>query len=167
MNKKLLTIAVLLAVLFFIAGYFTKVKFKATVPGHKLTANLSPLSPIIVARLDQTGVSTANSGVAQTFFTAPVSGYYRLGIYIPQSAGCATLGPAALSLSESWTDATTTRTDTGTLPLATSPGATNLLWNIQESWIAASTNVTVTFTYTACSSGTWTYDNHAYVERLY
>ena len=120
------------------------------------------------AGLDQTGVSTANSGSPQSILaTVPVSGQYRVSIYVDQSAGCATVGSGALTVVLGWTDGTHARVSaTLTLtPGTAATGTSSYVSATQFIWAAASSAITVTDTYTACSVGTWTYDQHATVER--
>ena len=123
----------------------------------------------VIGFLDQTGVSTANSGTPQNIVASiPIAGHYRLFFYVDQSAGCSTLGSAALTVQAGWTDGTHVRQDAGhTLPVATATTGTDdyISW-VDDFWAAASSAVTITATYTACNSGTWTYDAHAYVERV-
>ena len=118
--------------------------------------------------LDQTGVSTANSGSPQSILaTVPVSGQYRVSIYVDQSAGCATVGAGSLTVVLGWTDGTNARVSaTLTLtPGTAATGTSSYVSATQFIWAAASSAITVTDTYTACSVGTWTYDQHATVER--
>lgn len=137
------------------------------------TSNVSQFSwasvAVISGTLDQTGVSTANSGTPQNVLAStPQAGHYRLLYYVDQSAGCATLGSGALTISAGWTDATHARATTNqTLTVATADtGTGDYLTQVVDFWASASSAVTVTATYTACGSGTWTYDLHAYVERI-
>jgi len=144
----------------------TNVGCPATLQG-KTTAGLKV--PIILAVLDQTGVSTANSGSAQNILAStPVAGHYRVHVYVDQSAGCATLGSGALTVITGWTDATHARVSaTQTLTVATADtGTGDWVQIVQDLWSANASAITVTDTYTACTTGTWTYDQHAYVEEL-
>ena len=122
-----------------------------------------------MATLDQTGVSTANSGTPQNVLAStPAAGHYRIFVYVDQSAGCTTLGLGALTVSVAWTDATHARVSGNqTLTVATADTGTGDWVQItQDLWAAASSAITVTDTYTACTTGTWTYDQHAIVERV-
>lgn len=125
--------------------------------------------PTIFGSLNQTGVSTANSGSPQTVYSVPGAGagHYRLNYYIDESAGCTTVSTGSLTVVFGWTDATAARTSsTLTLtPGTADTGATSYLSGSIDLWSAASQNINVTTTYTACSSGTWTYDLHSNVER--
>jgi hypothetical protein len=122
----------------------------------------------IIGSLHQTSISTANSGSAQNVLAStPAAGFYKLHLYADQSAGCTTLGSGALTVTAGWTDATAARvSSTLTLTVATSDSGTgDYIDTIIPFWAAASSAVTVTATYTACTTGTWTYDLHAEVLR--
>ena len=122
--------------------------------------------PTILATLDQTGISTANSGSPQNILAStPAAGHYTGHIYIDQSAGCATLGLGAFTAVINWTDATHARVSaTQTLTVATADTGTGDFIDFPFGfWAANATAVTVTATYTACTTGTWTYDLHAWV----
>jgi hypothetical protein len=124
-------------------------------------------STAIQGSLDQTGVSTANSGSAQNIVAnTAVAGYYRVTYYVDQSAGCATLGSGALTVALGWTDATHARvTANQTLTVATvDTGTGDYLTQSAVIWAAAGTAITVTDTYVACNTGTWTYDQHVRAE---
>jgi hypothetical protein len=125
--------------------------------------------PIGEGTLDQTGVSTANSGSAQNILAStPTAGHYRVHLYVDQSAGCTTLGLGALTVFVGWTDATHARVSaTQTLTVATADtGTGDWVQIVQDLWAASGTAITVTDTYTACTSGTFTYDQHAFVEEV-
>ena len=115
--------------------------------------------------LDQTGVSTANSGSAQNLIASPGAGRYVIHYYIDQSAGCTTVGSGKATVVFNWTDATAARnSSTLTLtPGTADTGATSYLSGNIDLWSAASDAITMTVTYTACTSGTWKYDNHTFV----
>jgi hypothetical protein len=122
-----------------------------------------------LATLDQTGVSTANSGTPQNVLAAtPAAGHYRIFVYVDQSAGCSSLGSGALTVSVAWTDATHARVSGNqTLTVATvDTGTGDWVQITQDLWATSASAITVTDTYTACTTGTWTYDQHAVVERV-
>jgi hypothetical protein len=138
-----------------------------TVYGGQSTVDLGV--PRILGNLDQLGVSTVGSGSPQTVLAStPVAGHYRLFYYVDESAGYVTAVSAAFSISAGWTDATHARASAATsfTPTAVDTGTQLFTQNTIDFWAAASTAVTVTPTYTACGSGTWTYDLHAYVEEI-
>ena len=123
----------------------------------------------VLGILDQTGVSTANSGSAQNILAStPAAGKYRVSVYADESAGCTTVTSGALTVVLGWTDATHARVGaTLTLtPGTADTGTGSLVTQSQDIWSAASSAITVTDTYVACSVGTWTYDQHATVERV-
>lgn len=126
-------------------------------------------APPILAALDQTGVSSANSGTPQNILAStPWAGNYRISVYADQSAGCATVGSGALTVSLQWTDATHART-TSNLTLTPGTAATgtgSFVTSTINVWAASGTAITVTDTFTACMTGSWTYDQHATVEQV-
>lgn len=127
------------------------------------SANIA--GPPKIGVINGTGISTAGSGTPQNIVASvPVSGNYDLYYYIPQSAGCTTVGSGQLVSTFAWTDATTTRNSgNSNYTPDTSVGAADYSFNRVNIWAAAGTAITLTNTYTACSTGTWTYDVHAYV----
>lgn len=110
---------------------------------------------------------TAQSGSlgAQTLVaSAPVAGRYAIDYYISESAGCATPGPGAMTATFSWTDATTGRTlVSGSLAFTASPGTGDTIRGSIPLWAASGSAITAITTYTACTTGTATYDIHAWV----
>lgn len=125
--------------------------------------------PNILASLDQTGVSTANSGSAQNVLAStPAAGKYRVSVYADESAGCTTVGLGALTVVLGWTDATHARVGaTLTLtPTAADTGTGLYVNQSNDIWAASGSAITVTDTFVNCTTGTWTYDQHATVERL-
>lgn len=140
------------------------------------TSNVMPITivdaPTTPGHLDQTGVSTANSGSAQVIYHTTAAGQYVLNVYADQSAGCTTVGSGSLVLSVAWTDATHARDSTGnTATLTPGTAATGVAsyvsygpWYI---YAASGTDITVTDTYTACMTGTWTYDQHTSVQKAF
>lgn len=131
--------------------------------------------PSILGTIDQIGVSTANSGSAQTIYMTAASGagaagHYRLFYYADQSGACSNLTGASIKFNVGWTDATHARTlgSAVSLPIATADTGTGLfLSEVYDLWSAASSAITITATYTVGScTGTFTYDLHAYVEEI-
>jgi hypothetical protein len=120
-------------------------------------------------RLDQTGVSTANSGSPQTVASSVSAGHYQFNVYADQSAGCTTVGSGVLTISVGWTDGTHARVG-ATLTLTPGTAATgtgSYVNQVNDVYVGSSSNLTLTATYTACTTGTWTYDVHAYAVRMY
>lgn len=123
---------------------------------------------VVLAVFDVTNVSTANSGVAQTVLLAPATGLYKFDGYVDQSGACSNVGPGLLTLAYGSTDATAARI-TGPFTIITpstsadqsaSPGT-------YEMWAISGTAMTLNFTYTACTTGTWTYDAHFIISRVH
>jgi hypothetical protein len=126
-------------------------------------------SPINLGALDQAGISTANSGVPQNIIASTTAaGYYHVSYYVDVNAECATPGPASLTVSTSWTDATTGRTSSNQVlePSNSTPTLNQFVSQDVEVWVAANTPITFTGTYNACTTGTWTYDVHASALRV-
>jgi hypothetical protein len=120
-------------------------------------------------RLDQTGVSTANSGTPQNVASSVSAGHYQFNLYADQSAGCTTVGSGVLTISVGWTDGTHARVG-ATLTLTPGTAATgtgSFVNQLNDIYVGSSSNLTLTATYTACTTGTWTYDVHAYAVRIY
>jgi hypothetical protein len=95
------------------------------------------------------------------------AGHYLVRIYIDQNALCTT-GTGNVYATVTWTDATASHTAT-TIPLTlanTSISSSNGYVDAAiPFWSATSSAISYTTTYTACTSGTGTYDLHAEVER--
>lgn len=110
---------------------------------------------------------TAQSGSlgAQTLVaSAPIAGRYTIDYYVSESAGCATPGPGVVTATFSWTDATTGRTlVSSNLAFTASPGAGDTIRGSVPLWAASGSAITAITTYTACTTGTATYDIHAWV----
>jgi len=132
----------------------------------------NPTTPSVVpvlGTLDQTGVSTANSGSPQNILAStPAAGQYKVIIYADESAGCTTVTSGALTAVLGWTDGTHARVSaTLTLtPGTAATGTSSYISATQYIFAASASAITVTDTYVACSVGTWTYDQHAAVERI-
>lgn len=126
---------------------------------------------VVLAELDQTGVSTANSGSAQTLLTTPAAGLYLVQAYADQSAGCTTVGSGSLNAAIGWTDATHARVSVANwlsiIPGTAATGTTTWSSDLQTIWVASGALITITATYVACTTGTWTYDLHANVLRVF
>lgn len=135
--------------------------------GAPLTDIVGASDPFSTAVLDQTGVSTVNSGSPQVVFAVTQAGLYRIEYYADQAAGCASVGSGALTVQAGWTDATHARVAaTLTLtPGTVATGTSSFVGQGSTFWAAAASNITITDTYTGCSSGTWTYDQHVSVKR--
>ena len=95
------------------------------------------------------------------------AGHYQVRIYLDQSALCTT-GTGLVYATVSWTDASAAHTAT-TVPLTlanTSISSSNGFIDAAiPLWSAASSAISYTTTYTACATGTGTYDIHAAVTR--
>ncbi len=95
------------------------------------------------------------------------AGHYLVRFYIDQNALCTT-GTGSVYATVSWTDATAAHT-AQTVPLTlanTSVSTANGYVDVAlPLWSATSSAISYTTTYTACTSGTGTYDLHAELER--
>jgi hypothetical protein len=95
------------------------------------------------------------------------AGHYLVRFYLDQNALCTT-GTGSVYATVSWTDATAAHT-AQTIPLTltntTISTASGFVDVALPFWSATSSAISYTTTYTACTSGTGTYDLHAEVER--
>jgi hypothetical protein len=111
----------------------------------------------------QSGSLTAQNLVAST----GAAGHYLVRLYMDQNALCTT-GTGSVYATVTWTDATASHTAT-TIPLTLANTAISSANGFVDAaipfWSAASDAVSYTTTYTACTSGTGTYDLHAELER--
>lgn len=122
--------------------------------------------PVVEAVSDVTGQTASQSSVNLVASTGS-AGHYIVKIYIDQNALCTT-GTGNVYATVSWTDASHAHTAT-TVPL-------NLITTAVSSpngyvdatiplWSAVSDAISYTTTYTACTTGTASYDLHAELER--
>jgi hypothetical protein len=137
---------------------------------HSRTQGLDGVVNGTVAILDSIGQSATQTAVALTnlaggAFTVPVAGRYTINQYVFQKTTCSVVGAGTLLSSVAFTDPATGRNTTGftativpgtTLTTSTTQFVTNAL----PVFLAAGGTVTVTNTYTACGTGTWTFDSH-------
>jgi hypothetical protein len=104
---------------------------------------------------------------SQTLVTTGAAGHYLVRIYIDQNALCTT-GTGGVYATVGWTDATAAHTAV-TVPLTLANTSISSAYGFIDAaiplWSATSSAITYTTTYTACTSGTGTYDLHAEVER--
>jgi len=95
------------------------------------------------------------------------AGHYLVRFYIDQNGLCTT-GTGSVYATVTWTDATAAHT-AQTIPLTltntTISTASGFVDVALPFWSATSSAISYTTTYTACTSGTGTYDLHAEVER--
>lgn len=117
----------------------------------------------IGTNLDLTGQS-GSLGAQTMVASAPVAGRYTIDYYVSESAGCATPSPGGVTATFSWTDATTGRTlVSSSLAFTASPGVGDTIRGSIPLWAASGSAITAITTYTACTTGTATYDIHAWV----
>jgi hypothetical protein len=115
---------------------------------------------------DVTAQSASQSSV-NLLASTPAAGHYLVRIYLDQNGLCTT-GTGLAYATVSWTDATHAHT-AQTVPLTlanTSISSPNGYIDAAiPLWSATASAITYTTTYTACTTGTGTYDLHAEVER--
>ena len=104
-----------------------------------------------------TGPISANNAGA-IVASIPNSGPYTIHGYFNQVAGCATPGPGGVSFTVNWADPDGSRTDGPyTLAAAITPGNASYGQIREDVNLAGASAVTIPFTYTACTTGTFTY----------
>jgi hypothetical protein len=154
--------------LFGIAPNQTAVNFPA--PSGDVTIKAPSVGSTLVATEGSPSDVTAQSAsqAAVTLLTTASAGNYRISYYLDQNATCATPGSGQVYATFSWTDATHAHTaQTVALPFLSALSTTGgYLLGVVPIYSATSSAITYTTTYTACSTGTATYDLHASVEQV-
>jgi hypothetical protein len=121
---------------------------------------------VVEGTSDVTAQSASQSTVNLIASTG-AAGHYLVRIYIDQNALCTT-GTGSVYATVSWTDATHAHTAT-TIPLTLANTAISSANGFVDAaipfWSAASDAISYTTTYSACTTGTASYDLHAEVER--
>jgi hypothetical protein len=115
---------------------------------------------------DVTSQSASQTSV-NLLASTPAAGHYLVRLYLDQSALCTT-GTGLVYATVSWTDATHARSaQTVPLTLANTTNSTTagFIDAAIPLWSATTSAITYITTYSACASGTGTYDLHAEVER--
>ena len=121
---------------------------------------------VVLAVSDVTAQVASQSTVNLIASTA-AAGHYAVRLYISQNALCTT-GTGNVYATVNWTDAVHAHSaQTVALNLITSAVSTpyGYVDAIIPLWAASSTAITYTTTYTACATGTGSYDLHAEIER--
>lgn len=111
----------------------------------------------------QTSSQTSVNLIAST----AAAGNYTVHLYLDQNATCVTPGSGNVLATVSWTDASHAHT-AATVPLSFGSSVSTSLGYLEAAiplWSATSSAISYTTTYTACGSGTASYDLHAYVEQ--
>jgi len=130
---------------------------------NQYTNSVAPVPAVASANL------TAQSGsLFNTLIYTNSASLYRVSVYVDESAGCTTVGSGKVTVAISWTDGTAARTGaTITLtPGTADTGAGSFQSQTLFVWVPASEQINYTTGYTACTTGTWTYDLHASVEAV-
>ena len=121
----------------------------------------------VVLGVSDVTAQSASQTTVNLIASTGAAGHYLVRIYIDQNALCTT-GTGSVYATVSWTDATHAHTAL-TIPLTlanTTISSTNGFVDAAiPFWSATSSAISYTTTYTACTSGTGTYDLHAEVER--
>jgi hypothetical protein len=122
--------------------------------------------PVMLAVSDVTA-QTASQTTVNLIASTGAAGHYIVRIYLDQNALCTT-GTGSVYATVNWTDASHAHSaQTVPLNLITSAISTpnGYIDAIIPFWAASATAITYTTTYTACATGTASYDLHANVER--
>src|SRR5581483_8031036 len=110
---------------------------------------------------------SASQTTVNLIASTSAAGHYLVRIYIDQNALCTT-GTGLVYATVNWTDATHAHS-AQTVPLTLANTAISTPSGYIDAaiplWAASATAITYTTTYTACATGTGTYDLHAEVER--
>lgn len=110
---------------------------------------------------------SASQSTVNLLASTPAAGHYLVRLYLDQNALCTT-GTGAVYATVSWTDAThahTAQTIPLTLANTSISSGSGYIDAAIPLWSATASAITYSTTYTACTSGTGTYDLHAEVER--
>jgi hypothetical protein len=126
--------------------------------------------PSILGVANVTG-SSATIGTTNLVASTPAAGHYRIQFYVDQGTACSNATAGSVLTTISWTDATAARVNTNNMLFTTSgsttgPAGTAWVASTINVWAASASAITYATTYTACTTGTATYDLHAAVERL-
>jgi hypothetical protein len=109
---------------------------------------------------------TASQSTVNLVSSTGAAGHYNVHIYLDQNAACST-GTGQVYATVNWTDASHARQAT-TVPLTLQTSASSAYGFIDAViplWSASGDAISYTTTYTSCTTGTGSYDLHAYVER--
>ena len=110
---------------------------------------------------------SASQTTVNLLASTPAAGHYLIRLYMDQNALCTT-GQGSAYATVSWTDASHAHTAL-TVPLTLANTAISSANGFVDAaipvWSATASAISYTTTYTACTSGTGTYDLHAEVER--
>jgi hypothetical protein len=110
---------------------------------------------------------SASQTTVNILASTPAAGHYLVRLYVDQNALCTT-GTGSVYATVSWTDATHAHTAL-TVPLTLANTAISSASGFVDAaiplWSATASAISYTTTYTACATGTGTYDLHAEVER--
>lgn len=112
---------------------------------------------------DVTG-STASIGATNLYATAP-AGFYNVKLVLNSTTTCSTVGPGGVVASILYTDSAGTVTKATSLMAFTTSGHASANFDVPL-FSAGSNNIQYSTTYTACTTGTGTYDIHLTLMRL-
>jgi hypothetical protein len=110
---------------------------------------------------------SASQTTVNLLASTSAAGHYLIRLYLDQNALCTT-GTGLVYATVTWTDAThahTAQTVPLTLANTSISSPAGFIDAVVPLWAAASSAISYTTTYTACATGTGTYDLHAEVER--
>lgn len=127
-----------------------------------VTGTFRTVVDLLGTNLDLTGQSTS-LGTQTIVASTPAAGRYVINYYVGESAGCATPGPGVVTATFSWNDGVARTLVSSTLTFTVAPGAGDTIRGSIPLWASTATAITAITTYTACTTGTATYDIHAWV----
>ena len=110
---------------------------------------------------------TASQTSVNLITSTAAAGHYTVHFYMDQNATCSTPGSGNVYATVSWTDATHAHT-AATVPLTFGSSVSTTTGYVEAAiplWSATASAISYTTTYTACGTGTASYDLHAYVEQ--
>lgn len=138
-----------------VSNYTIDCSGKTTVDNGLTTASVG--HPIIVAAVDSLA-NTALIASTPLLVNAPI-GLYRIEPYIVSTTTCGTPGPAVVTLTLGWTDEGGAVTNSQiTLSLGAIGRTSALGNNLSPLYVNSISNITYAVAYTACTSGTGTYN---------
>ncbi len=119
--------------------------------------------PQTVGVYNATGLS---GNASSNLLTSAPAGQYVVNIYVNQTTGCTTPSPGKVALNLSFTDSSGAQTKNPATLMFTSGATTTGASLVYSFWQATSGTIQASTTYTACMTGTATYDVHYTLTRV-
>jgi hypothetical protein len=160
-------------------AYYAVTGTTVSCPGAGITLNSSGLFLVydgitgagltfpVIEGLSNVTAQVASQTSVNILTSTPAAGSYLVRYYIDQNAVCATPGPGQVLATFNWTDATHAHSAV-TIPLPFTAALTAGAGYLQGAltlYSATASAISYTTTYTACTTGTASYDLHASVEQ--